>query len=276
MSILHEPNEIETNLNIGQFVSDVINDPDETVEEPKIDTGTTVPEKFKGKSLEDVIESYTRLESEYGRMSQEIGNQRQLINEAIMSKRQNDLQGYDPASQEFDVDVQDLLDDPKKVFKEFWKTQSATIEQSYQDRINQLEAKLAANQFTSRHSDVNEIAQSRDWHSWLNESPLRLRAAEQARQGDYTVATELLDEYKASRSRAAATNSNEPQHDPLKAARDVGLEGGSANNNEGGQVQGKVISRQALQKLRMTDPDAYNDPAFQAKIVQAYQQGRVR
>ena len=56
-------------------------DPDETLSMGEAETqepAFEVPDKFSGKSVEDIVKSYQNLEQELGRKSQEIGELRNL------------------------------------------------------------------------------------------------------------------------------------------------------------------------------------------------------
>ena len=63
--------------------------PDETLEtleaESDIEPTSDIPDKFSGKSVEDIVKSYQNLEQELGRKSQEIGELRQLSDSCLNS-----------------------------------------------------------------------------------------------------------------------------------------------------------------------------------------------
>jgi len=63
-------------------VEDTVETPEEeTLEAQEVETEeptSEIPDKFAGKSVEDIVKSYQNLEQELGRKSQEIGELRQL------------------------------------------------------------------------------------------------------------------------------------------------------------------------------------------------------
>ena len=71
-------------------------EPDETLESLGAETeepASTIPDKFSGKSVEDIVKSYQNLEQELGRKSQEIGELRQLSDSFLKAEiSRNDTQ----------------------------------------------------------------------------------------------------------------------------------------------------------------------------------------
>ena len=70
-SIVVDPEEISADTEVEDTV-----EPDETPETLEAETeepASTIPDKFAGKSVEDIVKSYQNLEQELGRKSQEIG-----------------------------------------------------------------------------------------------------------------------------------------------------------------------------------------------------------
>src|SRR3989304_5081411 len=57
-------------------------------------TSTEIPEKFKGKSVEEVVQSYTELEKKVGRLAKDYGDLRDL-NQRILQQSQIRTQGPD-------------------------------------------------------------------------------------------------------------------------------------------------------------------------------------
>lgn len=241
-------------------------------------TEPQVPEKYRGKSLEDVIDMHRNLESAYGRMANDLGTQRQLTDQLLELKREQDLQNNspDPLPQ---VTSGDLLDNPQETLEKLIEAKTSQNSKAALDRVQALEATLAQERFLTHHSDVNEITSSDGFNSWLSRSPLRMRDAQIAASGDWTVADALLSEYKEYQA-LTQTNAepNNPQAvDPLKAARDAALEGrGQSSSGNAAKPNGKIYRRADLIQLRLADPEAYNDPTFQAEIVAAYRDGRVK
>jgi hypothetical protein len=231
-----------------------------------------VPDKFKGKSREDIVDMYQDLHSQYGRMANDLGTQRKLTDRLLDLKRTEDLSNNSgPALPQIKSD--ELLDSPAAAIDKVVNARLDVERQRLNDRLGQLEANMAQERFVTKHPDYQSVADSSDFVAWVKGSPFRQRVAAQASQGDYLAADEILSEYKASRKRPGANDASSTD-DKLEAARKAALEGGSTPEGKAGT--GKVYRRADLIRLKVEKPRVYSDPQFQAEIMKAYAEGRVR
>ena len=69
-----------------------------------------LPPKLRGKKLEDIVDMYTNLESQMGRMANDLGQQRKLTDRLLDLKRETDLQSQTPPR--VDLKGADLLENP--------------------------------------------------------------------------------------------------------------------------------------------------------------------
>lgn len=256
--------------------------PDKQKEEPAPDTPENKePEKYRGKTREEVIDMHRNAESALGRNANELGQYKQLTDRLLaLDKRQEDLLkgGADPAEieEEFrapDISSTDLLDNPTEAVL---KVVDARLTESDRKRIRKEEEsqlKAMEEEFATKHPDAGEIAQSEEFTKWVAGSPLRLRAAQAAYNGDYTAGSDLLDEYKATLTLAEETSVDKEAD--LEAARQAGTVSAQASQT-GDAPTGKTYRRLDLIRLKLEDPEAYADPSFQQEIVKAYQEGRVK
>ena len=92
--------------------------PDETLESLAAETeepASTIPDKFSGKSVEDIVKSYQNLEQELGRKSQEIGELRQLSDSFLKAEiSRNDGQTSLQTENSNDETEGDFFEDPNK------------------------------------------------------------------------------------------------------------------------------------------------------------------
>lgn len=243
-----------------------------------------LPEKFRGKSTQDVVEAYLNLEREHGRVVNDLGEQRRLTDRLLdldQQKRASDLQrnGGDPAELP-EVTTDDLLTRPGEVIGRLVDARVKAALEPTNQRVTSLEAGLTQSDFRRAHADADAIANSPEFLAWVQKSPLRLRAAQAANQGNWTAANDLMSEYKAQHLPTTSTSSDDNSTgDDLEAARQASLEtSGSAGGKNGadGKPQGQLYSRAKLIRLRIENPDEYYDEAFQEKIQRAHAEGRVR
>lgn len=248
------------------------------VTEPEPEQEPALPDKFQNKSIKEVVDMYQNLEQEYGRKANEVGQQRQLLN-MLEQKRVEDLSVNTPAGQPVpqadlpEIDASDLLDNPTETIRK-------VVEAATQSRVSPIETELAQTKFLMNHNDYQAVTADPDYVSWLSQSPYRQQLAMKVvGEKDWGAADSLLTEYKLHKQ-AFSTQPNPtdptPQTSAVPDASAAVLESAHSSHGAVTPPQGKIVSRLALQRLRITDPEAYNDPVFQAEVLKAYQENRVK
>ncbi len=248
---------------------ELVVDPDlealEAEDESTEDTTFEVPEKFTGKTIEEVITSYTNLESEYGRKNNEVGELRKLTDDILRQK----VQPLEADQSSNEVGFDDLIEDPK-----------AAIDKALAQnpRLAALEADIAATAqgtahkaILERHEDADAVVQSPEFQKWVGENPHRQKMfADASNNLDAGTASEMLDLYKSN---------VQMKTDAAIAARDGKASDGMklAANEKGGKTPAKsrkVYKRSELIKLKISNPRQYEKMA--PEINKAYAEGRVR
>lgn len=233
---------------------------------------SSIPEKYRGKTLEDVIDMHQNLQSEYGRMANDLGTQRKLTDRLLDLKRTEDLQDNTPADEPLpEISSTDLLDDPSKTLDSYLSRREERLSKTYEQRMAELEGQLAQERFLAKHPEAATLGENEDFQNWLSQSPIRQQAAQQAASGDWTMADALLNEFK---SNSASATAEAPKAD-LEEARKASLTSSGTGNTAGGS-EGKIYRRADLIRLKLEKPHVYEDPAFQAEIMRAYQEKRVK
>ena len=236
----------------------------ETEESPKVE----IPEKFKDKSIEDIVEAYVNLEQEFGKRNNEVGQLRKLTDQLLNLELEQKKQTESAPEPEVDVSADDLLDNPKS-------TVDSLVENN--PKIKQLENALTKTlrdqqkrEFESQHPDWTDVVSSPEFQGWLAESPIRLKMFIEADKSyDYATGSELLTLFKSLKKASIDTTvekDKEKRKEDLKASK-TGSSGTGASSK-------KIYKRSDLIQLRISDPDRFN--AMQDEILLAYQEGRVR
>ena len=232
-----------------------------TQEEP------TIPEKYNGKSLDDIIRMHQEAEKLIGRQAQEVGEVRKLADELI--KRQITPQDQPAKAIEDDTD---FFADPVKAVNKAVESHPAVVQA--QQAATQMARMQTANRLAQSHPDYTQVIADPEFASWVNESPVRQRLYVAAdKQFDFDSANELLSNFKALRKakqdtvQQAAQQLQEQRNQTLKAAT-VAVDGAT------GETSKKIYRRADLIRLQMTDPERYM--ALQDDIMSAYSEGRVR
>jgi hypothetical protein len=222
-----------------------------------------IPEKYSGKSLDEIIKMHQEAEKLIGRQAQEVGEVRKLADDLIKQQLVNKTPT--PAKQETEID---FFEDPK-----------TAVLKAVESHPDVLAAKEAAIQFKKmqtqqmlqqKHPDFAEVVSDGEFQEWVKASPIRLNMFAMAdAQYDFNAADELLSTYKQIRGAKAKQTTdagNKVLKQNLKAASvDVGGTGESSK---------KVYRRADLIRLKMTDPDRYEQ--LQPEIMAAYSEGRVK
>ena len=235
--------------------------------------GFELPEKFRGKSAEEIAASYAELEGAYSRQGSTLGEQRKLMDELIAAQLRPS-QSTEPEQVE-PVSMDDLYEDPEGAI-------ARVVNKSANKRIEELEQKLARTEydkrfesFESKHPNWRQTSESPEFLEWLRESSYRTRLAAAAQQsGDVDAAEDLFTMYtdthgggKKSEPKRKVSNRN---------IADVSLEGTSA----GGSSAEQTFSRSKLMETRIAAKNGNRSAerwlkANAQNIAIAYEEGRI-
>lgn len=233
-------------------------------EEAKLpESKSELPDRYRNKSLEDIIKMHQEAEKVIGRQAQEVGEVRKLADELI---KQNLGAKSQPVEKE-EPEV-DFFDDPKKAIQKTIETHPdvlAAREASVQFKALQTKQKLV-----QEHPDFEQLVQSEDFVNWVKSSPVRISLYSKAdSQFDFDSAHELLSTYKELRN--IRTKQVEQQ---ASAARQQTMKAAQVDTGGSGESSKRVYRRADLIRLKMTDPARYD--ALSDEIMAAYQEGRVK
>lgn len=259
-------------LEYSQSVQD-----DTTKDKPDEAPADDVPEKFKGKTVKDVVQMYTNLESLSSRQANELGQYRKNVDQ-ILGLR-NDNTAKPPIKKP--VTTAELLESPDKAISDAIDTSDAAkIARDALATVQDLRTDIAKNDFYGKYPKWKEDVENPAFLSFVGNNPLRSSLAQQADK-DFRAAQALWglwDEHKQLVSATETTKATEERKAALKATRTV------SNGSSAETVANKpVFSRAKLLDLQMRaergDERAkmkWADPEFQRQRMQAYQEGRVK
>ena len=233
------------------------------IEEQKISQKAELPEKYRDKSLDDIVRMHQEAEKLIGKQAQEVGEVRKLADELIkqnLGSRQQQTRQEEPEV--------DFFENPQKAIQrtvdnhpDVQAARQATLEM----RRSQVQQRLA-----QEHPDFGDIAKDQDFANWVKSSPVRIKIFEQADSGyDFDSANELLSTYKQLRGVKNKQVSDAGEVSRKQTLRAVGVDTGGS-----GESSKKVYRRADLIRLKMQDPNRYE--ALSDEIMVAYQEGRVR
>jgi len=233
------------------------------IEQQKIEQKAELPEKYRDKSLDEIVKMHQEAEKLIGKQAQEVGEVRKLADELIkqnLGSRQQQTRQEEPEV--------DFFENPQKAVQrtvdnhpDILAARQVTLEM----KRAQIQQRLA-----QEHPDFGEIAKDQDFANWVKSSPIRIKIFEQADSGyDYDSANELLSTYKQLRTVKSKQVSDEGEVTRKQNLKAVGVDVGGS-----GESSKKVYRRADLIQLQLRDPDRY--AALSDEIMQAYIEKRVR
>jgi len=234
------------------------------VEQPQVEE-PSLPEKYQGKSLEEVVQMHQEAEKLLGRQSSEVGELRKVVDDYIAS--QTPVQApQQPVEPEDDIDY---FTDPQAAVNRAIENHPKIKEA--QEYTAQYKKQTSLAMLNSKHPDMQEILQDPKFAEWIKASQIRTQlfvAADQ--QYNAEAADELFTLWKERKNIAQQTAAVEKQSrkQQLKAANT-----GSAQGSAEGSRR-KVYRRADIIKLMKTDPERYQ--ALSDEILKAYAEGRVK
>jgi len=224
---------------------------------------SVVPDKYRGKNLEDIVKMHQEAEQLIGRQAQEVGEVRKLADELL--KQQLSQKKVEPPQDEPEMD---FFENPQRAIQNAVENHpdvKAAKQASQQMKQMQLQ-----NQLQAKHPDFSNIVQDGDFVDWVKASPVRIRMyADADTNYNFETADELLSTYKQLKSIKAQGISDAGKQVRKQAMKAAGVDVGGS-----GETTRKTYRRADLIRLRMTDPDRYMQ--LSDEIMKAYDDGRVK
>jgi hypothetical protein len=235
--------------------------------EPTVQTAPEddLPEKFKGKSMKDIVKAYEEVEKLAGRQAQEVGELRKLTDEILKNQLKAQTQP-EPQAQEVD-----FFDDPKEAVNKVVENHPAV--KAAKETAALLKAQEVKQKLVEKHGDPEQFGKDPEFIEWVKGSKVRMALAAAAQNYDYDAADELMTTYKEIKAVKAAKQQEQAQE--LQAKQKQSLKAASVDMASGtGESSKKIYRRADLIRLMQTDPKRYE--ALQPEIMAAYQEGRVK
>ena len=227
-----------------------------------------IPEKYRGKSVQELVQMNQELEKFSGKQSTEVGELRKLVDNYIQTELETkqapqEQQEYDKSNDgDFFVDPQSAVD---RAINNHPKIKEA---ETYTKQYKQ-QATLA--QLRSNHPDMDQILQDPKFADWIKGSKVRTQLFVNADQAyDYDSAHELFSLWKERSNIVQQTASAE------RASRKSAVKSATTGNARGTAERSnkKRYRRADIIKLMKDDPERYN--ALSDEILKAYAEGRVK
>ena len=237
------------------------------VKEQPQETESDIPEKYRGKSVKELVQMNQELEKFSGKQSTEVGELRKLVDNYIQAELDN-KQAPETQQEDNNSDVDFFVDPQSAVNRAIDKHPKIKEAETYTKQYKQ-QATLA--QLRSDHPDMDQILQDPKFAEWIKGSKVRTQLFVNADQAyDYDSANELFSLWKERSNIVQQTARAE------RASRKNAVKSATTGNTRGTAERSnkKVYRRADIIKLMKTDPDRYN--ALSDEILRAYAEGRVK
>lgn len=233
----------------------------QTTEEPPFEDD--VPEKYRGKSLKDVVTMHQEAEKALGRQGSEVGELRKVVDQYIQTQI-----SQQPTPEPVKEEV-DFFEDPEKAVSQAIDSHPDIL--AARDATQRMQRQTALTQLQQKHPDAQAVLQDPAFAQWVQQSPMRMQMYHMAdQQYNFDAADELISNYKERQTVAQQTHQVETK------ARQQQLKAAATGSSSGANTSGskRIYRRTDIIKLMKTDPDRYE--ALSPEIMQAYAEGRVR
>jgi hypothetical protein len=222
-----------------------------------------LPEKYRNKSLKDIIAMHQESEKLIGKQGNEVGELRRTVDDFIKTQTSRNLQ----TDVEPELNDDDFYSDPIQATKRAIDEHPA-IKDAKQQSIAMKQAAVQ-NKIATKYPNFREIATSQEFGNWVNGSKVRIELYNRAQNDyDFDSADELLSTWieRQEYTKKVTDTSKLDREQQLKSA-DMGTSGATEATSK------KKYRRSDIIKLMQTDPDRYDSMANEIMI--AYRENRV-
>jgi hypothetical protein len=235
----------------------------------------TLPEKYKGKQLTDIVKMHQELEQAYSRQGNELGEYRKLA--TTLSEKVTSPSKSEPEEKRPDVTTDDLFANPAKAIDDVIESHPAV--KKAREAADNLERQIAQRDFESRHPSFKDDLTDEGFQNWVKSNPALLRLAARADQYDFDAADQLFGLWSEKKSvKADVEKKVKELAAKERKERDGTLEGSSGTDASSEVVYNRAELRELQRRALLGDKAAlakWNDPKFRKARLEAYATGRV-
>lgn len=238
---------------------------EETPEEPEQqDDEDDIPDKYKGKSVKEIVRMHQEAERAIGKQGSEVGELRRIVDDFVKAQTVTKQQQAPEVEEEVDF----FTDPEKAIAKAISK--HPKVQQAEQMALRTAQAEIIA-ALKTNHPDYGEIIKDASFAEWIGKSKVRQELFARAdRNYDYDAANELLSTWKE-RKQVVAQSQAVEQVQRKQAVKSAST---GSSKGSGEPASKKTYRRSDIIELMQRDPDRYQ--ALAPEIMQAYAEGRVK
>jgi hypothetical protein len=226
---------------------------------------STIPDKYQGKSIEEIVQMHQEAEKLVGRQSSEVGELRKIVDDFIKTKAEETKQKISP-NNNLDDEV-DFFDNPKEAVAR--AVAGSTEVKQMQELLAAQKQQEVLSKISAKHPDYMEVIQDPAFGEWVKSSTVRVELLQRADNYDFNAADELLSVWSERKeSVSKVKNVNEQDRKQQRRAATTGGKG------SGEPISRKIYKRSDIIQLMISDPERYK--ANVDEFDRAYREGRVK
>ena len=226
---------------------------------------STVPDKYQGKSIEEIVQMHQEAEKLVGRQSSEVGELRKIVDDFIKTKAEETKQEISP-NNDLDDEV-DFFDNPKEAVAR--AVAGSTEMKQMQELLAAQKQQEVLGKISAKHPDYMEVIQDPAFGEWVKSSTVRVELLQRADNYDFNAADELLTVW--SERKEVVNKAKEVNEQDRKQQRKAATTGGKGS---GEPISRKIYKRSDIVQLMISDPERYK--ANVDEFDRAYREGRVK
>lgn len=232
----------------------------------------TIPDKYKDKSLAEVIDMHQNAEKEIGRSRNEIGQYRGLV-KSLSQLQRTPEHSVQEQQEKLDVSGDDLIADPvgtiRAVVKQDLEALAAKADDQRLDALVEAENSMLLRDFP----DLDATVGSDEFKEFATRTSGRQvdfnSAATGEGLGQVRAARRLLEDYEDF-NRAMKPSKTQTA---VQAAQQVATESGTGGSKPQ-HVSGDLIYEADVISLIASNPAKYRSPSYQDSLMAAIREGR--
>jgi len=262
-TFIDEGDESQENEEYSSFEDEEGQTTPEEESEPE-DTEDDIPEKYKNKSVKDIVRMHQEAERAIGKQGSEVGELRRIVDDFVKAQTVSKQQQAPEVEEEVDF----FTDPDKAIARAIEK--HPKVREAEQLSAQMKKAEALAN-LKSAHPDFTEVVNDGSFAEWVNKSKVRQELFSRAdRSYDFDAANELLSTWKERNQVVTQTKAVE-QVQRKQAVKSAST---GATKGSGETASKKTYRRADIIELMRTNPDRYQQ--LSDEIMQAYAEGRVK
>ena len=247
-----------------QDIDDVVGElqaVEEQIEQAEQQAKPELPDKYRGKSVDDVIRMHQEAEKLMSRQAQEVGEVRKLADELIKSQLK-------PKPEPEVAEEVDFFENPQEAVRRAVESNPKVL--AAEQYAISVQRQQAQQTMIQKHPDAPTIVNDPEFQNWVKSSKVRGRLFQQAdAEYDFEAADELLSTFKELRQ--VKVKRDDSVNDE---SRKQALKSASVDTGGSGESTKKIYRRADLIRLKISNPSKYE--AMQDDIMAAYAEDRGR